>query len=68
MVADSATYGVVSLHGYVKTPPMIAGDMGPVKPELEIYVKALGIAIAYPTVMNAQAGQTIKRPLVDHET
>jgi len=68
MVADSATYGVVTLHRYVKTPCIIAGDMGPVKPGLEIYVEALGIAIAFPTGMNAQAGQTIKRPLVDHET
>ena len=65
--ADNATYGVVTLHGYAKTPPMIAGDIGPVKPGLEMYVETLGMFIVFPTV-HAQANQTIKRPLNDHES
>jgi len=56
METDSATYGVVTLHGYAKTPCMIAGDIGPVKSGLEIYVETPGIAIVFPTGMNAQAG------------
>ena len=67
MVADSATYGKSTLHGYAKTPSMILADIdiGPVKPGLEVYVETLGIFIIF---LAAQANETMKRPLMNHET
>jgi hypothetical protein len=55
MVADNATYGMVTLHGYAKTPFMTAGDIGPIKPVLEIYVETLGMAIVFATGTHVEA-------------